>query len=207
MSMTGGGAGGVTVEFCPMPGSRPTAAAGSDRDGCQYPGGAGGSTVDSRSRRWCHDHVTLLRVWIGAEVRHRWRAHAVLALLVAVVAAVAFTTAAGARATASAYDRFNDHQAVPDVEMDSLSDEARTLVANRPEVATAGGYSVLFAGPARDGGAPGRDFIIFAANDGSYGRTIDRPILLHGRLADPARADEIVVNEAAAAAFDLPAGS
>src|SRR5205085_2071371 len=74
-------------------------------------------------------------------------------------------------------------------------------------VVAVAGYSPLFAAPARDGVSPGRDFIVFAAADRSYGRTVDRPIVVHGRLADPARADEIVVNEEAAAAFGLPAGS
>src|SRR5207249_2125510 len=87
------------------------------------------------------------------------------------------------------------------------SDDGRAVVAHRAEVVGAAGYSALFAAPARVGVAPGRDFIVFAAADRSYGRTIDRPIVLHGRLPDPTRADEIVVNEAAAAAFGLPAGS
>ena len=41
--------------------------------------------------------MALLWLWTGAEVRRRWRAHAVMTLLVGVVVAVAFTTAAGAR--------------------------------------------------------------------------------------------------------------
>src|SRR5881394_2014011 len=115
--------------------------------------------------------MALLWLWTRAELRQRWRAHAVMALLVGVVAAVALTTAAGARATASAYGRFARHQALPDVEMDSLPDDARALVGHRPEVIAVGGYSALFAAPTRAGVAAGRDFIVFASTDPGYGRT------------------------------------
>jgi putative ABC transport system permease protein len=177
------------------------------RAGATTPVAECGGTIAAPARRWCNRDVGLLRLWTGAEVRRRWRAHVAVALLVGVAAAVAFTTAAGARATASAYDRFAARQALPDAEMDSVPDNARAELVRRPEVVSAGSYAALFAAPVHAGMAPGRDFIVFAPADETYGRTIDRPILLRGHLADPARTDEIVINEAATATFDLGVGS
>src|SRR5436305_953893 len=93
--------------------------------------------------------VALLRLWLGAEVRRHWRGHVALALIMGVVGAVALATGAGARATASSYDRFLTRQAVPDVEMDSLPPPARDAVAHLPDVKATGAYAALFAAPSR----------------------------------------------------------
>ncbi|MCU1449825.1 MAG: hypothetical protein JWP02_1995, partial [Acidimicrobiales bacterium] len=41
----------------------------------------------------------MTRLWLGAELRARWRLHVVLALLIGVVGTVLLTTGAGARRT------------------------------------------------------------------------------------------------------------
>jgi hypothetical protein len=151
--------------------------------------------------------VGLLRLWLGAELRRRWRGQVALALLIGAIGAVVVTTAAGAHTTAGAYSRFVRDQAIPDVEMDSLPDPARDAVAHLPDVKAAGAYAALFAAPAREGVVPGRDFIVFAAADAAYGRTIDRPIVLDGRLPDANATDEAVVNESAARIFKFKVGS
>ena len=60
--------------------------------------------------------MALVRLWLGTEVRRRWRAHVVLTVLIGVVGAVVLATGAGARTTASTYNRFLARQAIPDVE-------------------------------------------------------------------------------------------
>jgi hypothetical protein len=151
--------------------------------------------------------VSLLRLWLGAELRRRWRTQVALALLVGVVGAAVLTVAAGARTTSSAYGRFLSRQAIPDVEFDSLKADARDGLAHLPGVRAAGAYAPLFAAPARQDAVPGQDAIVFAGADRSYGHTVDRPIVLRGRLPRSGAVDEVAVNESGAAAFKLPVGS
>src|SRR3954462_14527848 len=103
----------------------------------------------------------MMRLWLGAELRRRWRLHVALALLIGVVGAVILTVAAGARTTASAYDRFVQRQAVPDVEMDSLPEDAHEAVVTLPGVKASSGYSVAFAAPFRENVSPGQDAVMF----------------------------------------------
>ena len=149
----------------------------------------------------------VLRLWLGAELRRRGRTQVALALLVGVVGAVVLTVAAGARTTSSAYERFISRQAIPEVEFDSLKDDAREAVVHLPGVRTAGAFSPLFAAPAREGVLPGQDFIMFAGTDRNWGHTVDRPILLQGRFPSRAAEDEVAVNELGAAAYKLRVGS
>jgi hypothetical protein len=151
--------------------------------------------------------VSVLRLWLGAELRRRWRSQVVLALLIGVVGAVVLTVGAGARATSSAYGSFVSRQAIPDAEFDSLKPDAREGVAHLPGVRAAGAYAPLFVAPNREGVFPGQDFIMFAAADGSYGRTVDRPIVLRGRLPHESAVDEVAVNESGASKFKLHVGS
>ena len=41
--------------------------------------------------------MAVLRLWLGAELRRRWRLHLSLALLIGIIGAVILTVAAGAR--------------------------------------------------------------------------------------------------------------
>jgi len=151
--------------------------------------------------------VGVLRLWLGAELRRRWRVHLALALLIGVVGAVILTVGAGARTTASAYDRFIQRQAIPAAEMDSVPDQARTAIAALPGVKAASAYSAGFGAPARKDVLPGQDFLVFAGVDPAYGHALDRPIVLSGRLPHVDALDEVAVNESAAAAYKLHAGS
>jgi len=78
--------------------------------------------------------MALVRLWVGAQVRRHWRAQAALALLVGIFGAVVLATGAGARATATAYDRYLARQAIPDVELDGVAnDAARQEVVRLPK--------------------------------------------------------------------------
>jgi len=153
----------------------------------------------------------LTRLWLGAELRARWRVHIVLALLIGVVGTVVLTTGAGARATSSAYGRFLERQAIPTVEFDSLDTDTASVVGHLPGAAAAGTYSPMFLVPIREGQDP-RDafngnFISFAAADTNYGRTVDRPIVVAGRLPRPDAVDEVAINESGRDALELDVGS
>jgi len=151
--------------------------------------------------------VALLSLWLGVEARRRGRAYVALALVTGVVAGVVLTVAAGARATDSAYTRFVDRQAIPDVEFDSLSDTGRATVSRLPGVRVAGAYAPLFAAPARPDVVVGDDFIGFAGVDREYGRSVDRPIVVQGRLPRRGASHEVAVNEAAADKYGLDVGT
>ncbi|MBV8385632.1 MAG: hypothetical protein JO155_02445 [Acidimicrobiia bacterium] len=60
--------------------------------------------------------MAVVRLWLGAALRRRWRLRVALALLLGVVGAVVLTVAAGARATSASYGNFLSRQAIPDDE-------------------------------------------------------------------------------------------
>lgn len=145
--------------------------------------------------------------WLKIEIRRRWRRQLGLALLVAVVGTVTLTCAAGARRTVSAYDRFVRTQALPDVELQASTDhDTMQALAELPGAASGGGYVPFFAAPSGHGLVPGRDFIVFAAADRHYTRTIDRPLITAGRLPAVDRADEVLVGKVTAHRLGLHLG-
>ena len=129
--------------------------------------------------------------WLRSELRRRWRSLLVLALLVALATATVLAAVAGALRGQSAYDRL----------------WARTLPATAtvlpnqpgfdwakvralPEVSALSMFPVTF-GFAVDccrGAGAG-----FPPADSELGRTIERPVMLAGRMFSPGRVDEVVV--------------
>ncbi len=149
----------------------------------------------------------ILRLWMGAELRRRWRVQVVLALLVGAVGTVILTVAAGARATSSSYARFLSKQAVSDVQFDNLPSKVLDGIARMPDVRAAAQYAPFFVAPNKQNAVPGQDFLMFAAVDAKYGRSVDRPIVLQGRMPRYGAVDEVAVNESGAAAYHLGVGS
>ncbi|MCU1450913.1 MAG: hypothetical protein JWP02_3083, partial [Acidimicrobiales bacterium] len=94
-----------------------------------------------------------------------------------------------------------------DVEFDNLDADAKSAVLGLPGIAASGAYSPLFAAPARGGVLAGQDFIMFAAADRSWGHTVDRPILLGGRLPRADAVDEVAINESGVSRYGLHIGS
>jgi len=149
----------------------------------------------------------VVRLWLGADLRRRWRLQLGLALLVGFVGAVVLTVAAGARATSSSYNRFVAKQAISDVQFDSLQPDAQQGVAHLPGVKSSGVFAALFLAPNLHNAVPGQDFIMFDSVDENYARAVDRPIVLRGRMPRLGAADEVVVNQDGAKAFGLRVGS
>jgi hypothetical protein len=134
--------------------------------------------------------LTLISVWFRLEVRRRWRSLVVLALLVGLASATVLTAVAGARRGDSAVARLlaatrpADALVLPnDSKFDW--DKIRAL----PGVAAVSGFAVA---PFFVDELPGYSGYLPPA-DSEATRTIERPVVLEGRLADPARADEVMV--------------
>ncbi len=154
-------------------------------------------------------------VWVRArvELRRRWRATVVLAVLVGLAGGATIAGVAGARRTASAMDRFVAYSKpmglfVFDVEGD-LDLEA---VARLPQVADSGqgAYALMTTGTPTgqpDPAALGSISPFVRVTTTGLGATSDLPYLVEGRLADPDQALEVVVNEEAAARHGLEPGA
>lgn len=146
-------------------------------------------------------------LWVRIELRRRWRRHVALALMLGLVGAFSLTCLAGARRTASAYDRFATAQGLPDLELAAPADHATMQALGRlPGAVAAGSYVPFFAAPAGRHLVPGQDFQVFSASDGTYNRTVDRPLLTSGRMPAADRADEVLVATSTARKLGLHLG-
>jgi hypothetical protein len=154
---------------------------------------------------------------VRAELRARWRAWLGLSLALGVGAGAVLALAAGARRTASAYPRLVAAERPPDVNSMALTDVGRpgvTIdpadVARLPQVAEVTRYRVF---PVLDGrtaaGAAIRnpDYVQASAFlDPAGWAWLARTKLLSGRLPDPARAEEAVIDFPMAERFGLGVG-
>ena len=139
-------------------------------------------------------------VWFRAraQLRERWRAWFVLALLIGVTAGVVLAAAAGARRTESAYPRFEEAQrglsfvVSPD---EKVGVPFLERVRHFPEVIES--TSVWLVPGSIVAPHARLDFPdIFALVDPAnrFGITINRWKILSGRAPDPDRPDEVVVS-------------
>jgi hypothetical protein len=141
-----------------------------------------------------------VRYWARREVASRWRALVVLGLLGGLAGGVAFAALAGARRTDSVYDRWRDETLAPDAivfpTQAAIFDADFTAVRALPEVVDAGEFVLPYVEAKGLGGtlAPGDDQLY---------RTVARPLLVDGRLPDPNRPDEVLINREAAKRFDV----
>ena len=132
-------------------------------------------------------------VWfVGrAELRRRWGSVVVLTLLVGLVAAVVLASIAGARRTSSAFARFEQETLAPDLtifvpDVDDATVDGLRSVRGVEAIGVGRQFTALVDG----------DFAAMGgAADDQFGRTVDRPRVLEGRLARPGRADEVAIPE------------
>lgn len=144
----------------------------------------------------------LIGMWLRLELRRRWRSLAVLTLLVALSAGVVLSTVAGARRGDSALDRLLE-QTLP-ATLAVLANEPGfdwDAVRALPNVAAVAEFPVFT--PTVDGLPPAA---IGFPMDAAAMDTVERPVVLEGRLADPARADEAVVSAGFRGSFGLGVG-
>ena len=129
-------------------------------------------------------------MWLRLELRRRWRALLVLALLVALSTGVVLTAVAGARRGDSAGPRLLARTLPADaVALPNQPGFDWAPIRALPEVAALSTFPVFT--PAVAGIPP--ESAGFPPADDQFMNTIERPVVLAGRLADPARVDESVV--------------
>jgi hypothetical protein len=148
-------------------------------------------------------------VWVraAAELRRRWRATVLLAVLVGLAGGVVLAAVAGARRTDSAVDRFLAYNRPMNVSVAGLD---LPVVERLPEVADADEGTLVplvLATPPGSADPDGTGVVAaWVTIHGRLGVTTDRPILVRGRLPDPGRPLEIAVNEPLAARRHLRPG-
>ncbi len=142
---------------------------------------------------------------LRSQLRHHWTGLLGLAVLVAVLGGIVLATTAGARRTASAYDRLltltnppellvsppgEDTDATPFYDAVGRLDGVRgvRLAAGIPVVPERGTPSERL-GESIAGGA------VLAPFDGMAGSDIGRPHVVDGRLPDPDRPEEVLVSK------------
>jgi hypothetical protein len=136
--------------------------------------------------------MSALATWVRLDLRRRGRSLAVLAVLVALTTATVLTAVAGARRGSTAVDRLLDRTRPATIAV--LPNEAGF---DWEAVAAIDGVEAIARFPLSQylvDGLPA-DAADFAYADPSIMETIERPVVLEGRMADPARADEAVVTE------------
>ncbi len=134
-------------------------------------------------------------VWLRIDLRLRWRALLTLALLVAVATGAVFTATAGARRGGSAVDRLRARTLPADATVLPNQpgfdwDRIRAL----PEVAAVGEFAVtsyeIEGLPSSEAWA---GYAGFPLVGGDTLTSLERPVVLAGRMFDPQRTDEAVV--------------
>jgi hypothetical protein len=138
--------------------------------------------------------------------RARWRSLLALALLVGLGGGVAVAAVAGARRTDTALPRFVAHSEPEDVGVLFDNPTYRQKVVALPQVVAAGRVPYLFLSPTADGSDVGT-LNAFALADPDTATRFDRPMVVAGRMPNPARFDEVAVNESAASRRHLHVGS
>src|SRR5215472_9834550 len=130
--------------------------------------------------------------WLRLDLRRRWRSLVVLGLLVALSAGVVLTAVAGARRGDTAFDRLWARTLPATVTV--LPNEPNfdwAKVRALPEVTAMGLFAVYYGAAVE--GLGGVDLGFPAAN-ADMDQTIERPVVLTGRMADPGRVDEVMAS-------------
>ncbi len=160
---------------------------GSDRTADSAPGprppGIGGPVAGLWRPVWA---------WLRLDLRRRWPSLIALALLVALATGTVMTAAAGARRGDSALDRMLAVTLPPTLVPVPTEPNFDWEAARRlPGVAALGTF--LASGSLSIEGHPGVDAGSVPLDTEIF-QTVERPVVLAGRLADPTRVDEAVVS-------------
>ncbi|HEX4493480.1 MAG TPA: ABC transporter permease [Acidimicrobiia bacterium] len=153
------------------------------------------------------------RMWAARELAQRWRSLVAVGVLGGLAGGLALAALAGARRSDRAYARWRDATAAPNAVVFGTQVGASSVDYSRvlklPEVVDGGSFdlaAVVITHIDGYGKVPLGDLGALVPNDQHLYRTLSRPLLRHGRLPDPTRADEIVVNNVAAHKYHLHIG-
>jgi ABC-type lipoprotein release transport system permease subunit len=145
-----------------------------------------------------------VRLLAGSEIRRRWRSTLAITLLVGIVGAIFLATAAGARRSESALDRFNAVSLSSDIEISVGQPTPKQIAtfAKTPGVAAVGQLrAYAFALPEKL-----MELSIAMPLDSVFNRDADRSRIIAGRQVDPNAPDEMTIGESLADQFDLEVG-
>jgi hypothetical protein len=154
--------------------------------------------------------VRVVLLLVAHELRTRWRGWAVLVLLVALAGGAVLTAAAGARRTSSAYPRFLRASHASGLLIAPAGtglngyDLALARLRGVRRIGPVVGLNVEPVGP---GGRLNLAAVTEAPLDGRFGRELDIPRILTGRLPRQDRPGEVAVTQLAAASLHVHVGS
>jgi FtsX-like permease family len=149
--------------------------------------------------------VRIIAAWTRLEYQRRWRSLAALALLVALATATVLTAAAGARRGQTAFDRLwaRTFPATLTV-LPNQPGFDWSRIRQLPEVSALTTFAV--AGYDLEGYPAAAQNTGFPPGDSQVFRTIERPVVLQGRVLDPRRLDEVDVTPAFPAIYGKGVG-
>ena len=131
--------------------------------------------------------------WLRLDLGRRWRSLAILALLVAVAGGTVLASVAGARRGDSALDRLAARtRPATGVVLPNQPGFDWNAVRSLPDVEALSTFMLGLEFPIE--GLASTDGVSFPPGDDEITRTLEVPVMLAGRLPDPARADEAVVS-------------
>jgi putative ABC transport system permease protein len=153
---------------------------------------------------------------VRAELKARRRGLLALALMIGGFGTVAVASAAGARRTDSSVSRFLEEARAAQIEVgNDLDAQTQAAVARLPGIETYAPYTFFLMVPDSVVSGSTSHQLLGASIAGlSFGapvdqrwlQTVDRPRVVEGRLPDPARADEIVLNESLSRKYKVGVG-
>jgi ABC-type lipoprotein release transport system permease subunit len=138
--------------------------------------------------------MSVVWTWSRIDAARRWRSLAVLALLIAISGGTVLTAVAGARRGESALERLSARTLPATVQVRPFTADLNwAAVRALPEVE---GMTRYIDTDFRVEGVPPDNLSVgYPPMDTELMRTIERPVVLRGRLADPDRFDEAVVTQ------------
>ncbi|HEY0935519.1 MAG TPA: FtsX-like permease family protein [Trebonia sp.] len=154
--------------------------------------------------------MDMAATWLRLDLRRRWRSLVVLALLVALTTGTVLAAAAGARRGQTAFDRLWARSLPATVSV--LANQPGfdwSKVEALPEVSASALFVVYYGAlvtPAGTAAGGGTDLEFPPGNAGML-ETVERPVILQGRMYVSSRADEVVATPHYLSAHHLRVGA
>jgi ABC-type antimicrobial peptide transport system permease subunit len=135
--------------------------------------------------------VPAVRIWLGLDLRRRWRSLVALALLVALSSGVIMMSLAGARRASTSVERLTERtKPLTVLVLPNAPGFDWEPVRALPQVEALSTFAVDYAIFAE--GLPA-EVLGFPPADDEVMRTLETPVMFSGRMYDPSRPDEVVV--------------
>jgi hypothetical protein len=152
--------------------------------------------------------VELTAALIRADLRHRWRSWLAVVVLVGLVGGLSMAAVAGWRRTSSAMERFVEYHRPGNAYVEGRLDAEDLLAIDGVTSANGGDYFLLVPVDRRGKAHPEHlgQVSPFSHTAPELGRTVERALLIDGRLPDPAVETEAIVDEEMAELYDLRPG-